>query len=201
MGNQNRLTDELAKTSASGGSFIQDGNAYFFSYGHRAPDKDAVWFLTQKLRDKYADRLKFSSDSPDRYNVTMSIPVEEAMREKSLADILMSKDTSTLDKRSESLPISPLQAILQQGTPGMPERPGDPALGQPPVAEAAPPGARKVTVSDRSKDGSEIKMTVESDKDADRRMNYLVRVFAESLEEGQDDAEGQVPAVEQPPTV
>jgi len=83
---------------------------------------------------------------------------------------------------AENLGTNPLQAILQAGPTGMPERPGDPALGapMPEVPEEGEP-THKILIQDKGMDGKEIKMTVESSVENDQRVNFLANALTQSM--------------------
>lgn len=95
--------------------------------------------------------------------------------------------------------MSDLQAILQQGAPQLPDRPEDIAAPTSTPEEAVTteaPDTRKLSIVDKGMDGEEIKMTVESSKDGDPRINFLLRSFTEKTDDGEQPAE--TPEEEQP---
>ena len=107
-----------------------------------------------------------------------------------------SKEINKMNKKAEeNLGMSPLQAILQQGAPGTPERPGNPVLSGEALAgeEAGEPAkdTRKLTIADKGMDGNEIKMSVESSKDNDERINFLLSAFTDKTKD--DGVQGEVP--------
>ena len=96
---------------------------------------------------------------------------------------------NTMIKKSAEGDINPLQSVLAAGPSGMPERPGDPALGAPLEEATESPDTRKVVISDKGMDGKEIKMTVESSVENDARVSFLASALTQSI--GETDASGR----------
>lgn len=89
--------------------------------------------------------------------------------------------------------MSPLAAVLQQQRPMLPGRPENPAEAldngtvDPSVDDDRETGARKLTITDRSMNGDEIKMSVESNKENDSRINFLLKAFTDKTHSGEGD--------------
>ena len=111
-----------------------------------------------------------------------------------VANRLMKNRKLNKKASEENLSMNPLQAILQQQG-GMPERPGNPvldgsAIAGPSEIEEGPADTRKLTISDKGMDGDEIKMSVESSKENDDRINFLLNAFTQKTQDnGASDEE------------
>ena len=92
-----------------------------------------------------------------------------------------------MNKASEEGAMSPLATVLRQGAPKLPDRPGDPSLTAP-VEDMGntSPDTRKLTIADKGMDGNEIKMSVESSKENDDRINFLLNAFTQKTKDGED---------------